>query len=133
MIKQSFRCNTCHKAFEMPKIYYEKHGLTTIPYEAVAICPHCNSDDFIIFDKEIEKIEVAERLLYAVSAFNRYYSSVKDMFGIGCKNVDFDEGYSILTEFINEIFSFITVGTEREIFKMHTKNDVEKILLYLKG
>ncbi len=133
MIKQIFRCNTCQKSFRNPKIYYEKHGLATVPYEAVAVCPHCNSDDFIIFDEVIEKIEVAERLLHAVSAFNRYYSNIKDIFGIACENCDFDEGYSILTEFINEIFSFIPVSTEREIFKMHTTNDVKRILLYLKG
>lgn len=133
MIKQTFRCNNCQKNFKMPKILYEKHNLDTPPYEKLAVCPKCGSTDFGSFDSAVEKIEVAEKLLTSVAAFNRYFDSIKDIFGSSCKNEDFNEGYEILTEFISEMFSFITVEKEREILNLSDQNDIQGILLYLKG
>lgn len=133
MIKRIFRCNTCEKAFNSPEFYEEAHGLDAPPYERVAVCPVCNSSDFILFERDIEKIAVAERLLPVVAAFNRYFEDIKDVFGVASVNNDFSEGYEMLTEFINEIFSFITVEKQREILKMNTQNDTQKVFLYLKG
>ena len=133
MIRQTLRCENCKRTFDIPKFYFEKHGLDAPPFERVAVCPHCRSDEFILFDTAVEKIEVAERLLMTIAAFNRYFDGLKKLFGATCENRDFDEGYAILTEFINEMFDFISVGTEREILKVQTKNDVERILHYLKG
>lgn len=133
MIKEVFRCNKCKRVFDVPNFYYEKHRLDTPPYEMVAICPKCNSSEFVSFDSAIEKIEVVERLLISIAAFNRYFDNLKNVFGTLSENKDFSEGYEILTEFIDEMFPFITVNTEKNIFKIKTQNDVERVLLQLIG
>ena len=133
MIRKAYRCNSCGKVFSTPQIYYETHNLDSPPYEREAICPKCQSLDFITFEPFVEKSEAAERLLNSIAAFNRYSDIIKNVFGNLSANRDFEEGYETLTEFISEMFSFITVDKEREIFNLKNQNDIQKILLYLKG
>ncbi len=43
-----FICCDCQCEFESPKKIIEKHSLDTGPYEAIYVCPFCNSNDFKI-------------------------------------------------------------------------------------
>ena len=38
-------CNNCGEVFDEPKIERETHGLDCPPYEAIAVCPHCEDTD----------------------------------------------------------------------------------------
>lgn len=133
MIKRAFRCCNCETVFANPEIYYETHGLDCPPYERVAVCPKCKSDNYNSFDLAVEKSEVAERLLFSIAAFNRYCEVIKRAFGNSIENENFEEGYENLSEFICEMFSFITADAERKIFTLKNNNDIQNFLLYLKG
>lgn len=133
MKNEKFFCKKCEKIFDEPKVYEEKHGLDTPPYERVAQCPMCRSDDFLKFDTVIEKIEIAEKLLPAVMSFNRYIDNLNDIFGDGVRNCDLDDGIETVVQLICEAFDFMNVQKQREIFEMKSENDVNKILMYLKG
>lgn len=132
-MNKAYRCETCKKIFNSPKFYEERHGLDSPPYERVAVCPNCQSDNFYLFETTVEKIEVAEKLLPVIAALNRYSDSIKDVFGIQADNPDFCEGINTINELLYEMFSFIPVETERKISRLHTANEVERVLFYLKG
>lgn len=133
VMSSKYRCDVCKKIFHTPRFYYEKHGLDNPPYERVAVCPNCNSENFCSFDTSIEKTEVAEKLLFAVAAFNRYSEKIKDIFGADAKNPDFCEGIDTINELLYEMFSFISVEAERKISGLQTVGEVERFLFYLKG
>lgn len=133
MNSKKFFCKGCHKLFDTPKIYEEKHGLDTPPYERVAVCPSCNSDDFLKFDTLIEKTEIAEKLLLAVMHFNRYGELIKDVFGNGADNADFCMGVELIAELISEMFDFIDSDAQKKILRMSSGNEAKRILMYLKG
>lgn len=133
MKNEKFFCKGCSRLFDAPKNYDEKHGLDEPPYERVAVCPVCRSDDFLKFDTVIEKIEVAEKLLPAVMHLNRYINVLKDIFGADIKNTDLADGAETVVELLNEAFDFMDVDMQRKIFEMKSENDVNKILMYLKG
>ena len=40
-----FKCKSCEKTFDAPKLRYITHGLDTPPYEAVSLCPLCGSSE----------------------------------------------------------------------------------------
>ncbi len=128
-----FRCNNCNREFETPHIYEEKHGLDNPPYERVAVCPDCKSDDFCLFNKSIDKIDVALKLLYAIAALNRFCYSINDLLGSDCRNSDLGEGIGSMLELTSEMFDFMPVEIEKAISKMQTKTEVERIFNYLKG
>lgn len=133
MMRKTYRCNVCNKKFENPKFYEEKHGLDSPPYERVAVCPHCKSGDFRLFDTFVEKIDVVEKVLRAIAALNRYRDSLKDIFGPDCDNPDFCEGFGEITELISELFDFIPIEIEKRILNAHSEKEIERILSYLKG
>ena len=133
MKNEKFFCKGCGRLFDTPIIYEEEHGLDSPPYERVAVCPLCRSDNFLKFETVIEKTEVAEKLLPAVIYFNRYISTLKDVFGTHIKNDDLDNGVETVVELISETFDFIDIDVQRQIFEMNSENDVNKILMYLKG
>lgn len=41
-----YYCNNCKKEFEEPIKKYERHGLSSPPYEAFYLCPFCSSTNF---------------------------------------------------------------------------------------
>ena len=133
MKNKRFFCNGCNRYFDEAKIYCETHGLDNPPYERVAVCPRCDSDDFIKFEPCIEKLEVAERLLTAVKSFNLHIGSLEDVFGIEMKNCELTDGVEMLIEFICEMFDFLNVDKVKKIFDMTTDNDLQGILKFLKG
>ena len=133
MIRKAYRCNNCGKVFSTPQIYYETHNLDSPPYERVAVCPHCKSGDFRLFDTFVEKIDVVEKVLRAIAALNRYRDSLKDIFGPDCDNADFCESFGEITELISELFDFIPIEIEKRILNAHSAKEIERILSYLKG
>ena len=133
MRNENFFCKGCNRLFDTPEIYDEKHGLDSPPYERVAVCPHCKSGDFRLFDTFVEKIDVVEKVLRAIAALNRYRDSLKDIFGPDCDNPDFCEGFGEITELISELFDFIPNEIEKRILKAHSEKEIERILSYLKG
>lgn len=133
MKNEKFFCKGCNRLFDTPRIYDEKHGLDAPPYERVAVCPVCCSDDFLKFDTVIEKTEVAEKLLPAVMHLNRYINTLKDVFGTHIKNIDLNDGVETVVELLYEMFDFMDVNMQRKVFEMNSENDVNKILRYLKG
>ncbi len=128
-----FFCNKCRSYFDEAKIYCEKHGLDNPPYERVAVCPKCESDDFLSSESRIEKIEIAERLLPAVKCFNLHIDSLEDVFGIDIKNCELTDGVEMLIEFICEIFDFLDVDIQKRILNMTTDNDLQRVLKCIKG
>lgn len=40
-----YYCTDCKKKFFDPKIYFERHGLDSPPYEKIMLCPYCESED----------------------------------------------------------------------------------------
>lgn len=133
MSNTNFRCNVCNKNFKVPAFYYEKHGLDTPPYEEVAICPICMASDFCEFETQTEKIDIAEELLNVVVSLNKYINSLKCVFGNRFENKDFSDGYERIIEIICDMFTFMNVEKQRELFKISGENDAEKFLLYLRG
>lgn len=128
-----YRCNECKKIFNIASSYEEKHGLDTPPYERIAVCPLCGAGDFDEYNITVEKIDIAEKLLPAIAALNRYWANIRDIYGEKSANSDFYEGISVLIEFMSELFPFISVETEKQISNMRTGNETERILLYLRG
>lgn len=39
-------CQDCKKEFEYVEVVFERHGLSTPPFERVKLCPFCHSDNF---------------------------------------------------------------------------------------
>lgn len=133
MINKRYRCNDCNKFFDDAFYYNETHGLDNPPYERVSVCPHCKSGNFLAFDFNIEKLEVAQKLLSCISSINRYVIKLGDMYGPHCKNEDLQYTADCLCEFINEMFSFASSSIEKKILGCSTYSDEEMILSYLKG
>lgn len=133
MKAERFFCKKCHRLFEKAKIYDEKHGLDAPPYERIAVCPICNGDDFLEHNTVIEKNEVAEKILPAIAAFNRFEKGLNNLLGNNAMNEDFKEGLGLITELISEMFCFIDSDVEKKFLRMESERDVDTVLLYLKG
>ena len=41
-----FYCSDCDFEFEKPYKLYEKHGMTSPPYELLSVCPNCKGTNF---------------------------------------------------------------------------------------
>lgn len=132
MKSKSFYCNRCHKFFNTPKIYCEKHGLDFPPYERVAVCPFCNCDDIARHNATIEKNEVVEKILPAVMYLNKHIYELKDIFGSGIKNENLFFGVEMIEEMIFEMFDFLDVPLQKKILKMKTEKELEEILIGLR-
>lgn len=133
MRNKKFFCSGCERIFDTPEYYDECHGLDSPPYERVAICPECRSDDFISFDTVTYKDEVVEKVLPAIAALNRLSGNLSDIFGNSMDNNDLNEGLGLLTELVCEMFYFMDVDIEKRLMNMSTDNDVDKLLMCLKG
>lgn len=133
MKSEIFFCVDCQKTFDIPTFFEEKHGLDSPPYERIAVCPKCRGNNFLKFDALIEKTEVAERLIPCIMSLNKYVNAIKDVFGLEVKNIDLDESVDILAEFINEMFCFVDSDVQRKIFEMDCEDDVQTILMHLRG
>lgn len=128
-----FFCNICHKSFKTPKSYYERHGLDSPPYEKVYICPTCSDTDFFSYNPLIEKLEVAEKALPAIMYLNKLQKDLNNIFGLGSKNDDLYEGINFIVDLVSEMFDFLEVDIQRKILKMDSEEELEKVLVYLKG
>ncbi len=133
MRNKKFFCLGCDRVFDTPEYYDESHGLDSPPYERVATCPECRSDDFITFDTVTYKDDVVEKVIPAIAALNRLSDNLNDVFGNKMNNDDLSEGLGLLTELVCEMFYFMDVDIEKRLMNMSTDNDVDKILMYLKG
>lgn len=133
MRNKKFFCFGCDRVFDTPEYYDESHGLDSPPYERVATCPECMSDDFITFDTVTYKDDVVEKVIPAIAALNRLSDNLNDVFGNKMNNDDLSEGLGLLTELVCEMFYFMDVDIEKRLMNMSTDNDVDKILMYLKG
>lgn len=133
MRNKKFFCFECERIFDTPEYYDESHGLDSPPYERVPICPNCNSDNFTSFDTVIEKDEVAEKILPAIAALNRLSDNLSDVFGSRMDNNDLSEGLGILIELVCEMYYFMDVDIEKRLLKMSSDNDVDRVLMCVKG
>ncbi len=133
MRNRKFFCRKCKRVFETPRFYEEKHGLDHPPYERIGVCWVCGSDDFLEFDTVIDKFEISERLLTAISALNRYCNALKDIYGNDFQNEDLSTGTEVLIELMGEVFDYMDCDMQNKLFKIVTQKDVEKFLLYLRG
>ena len=133
MRNKKFFCFGCDRIFDTPEYYDESHGLDNPPYERVPICPECKSDDFITFDTMVDKDTVAEKILPAIAALNRLSDNLNDVFGSGMDNDDLSQGIGLLVELVCEMFYFMDVDIEKRLMNMSTNNDVDRVLMYMKG
>lgn len=133
MRSEKFFCNRCKRYFDEMKIYEERHGLDTPPYERVAVCPECNGDDYFKFDCLIEKQDVAEKLLPIIMKLNRFYKSLTDIFGKNILNSDLSDSVEMSVELIVEMFDFLDIDIQKRILNMGNNAEMERIFMYLKG
>lgn len=129
-----FKCKDCGREFYDFSTYQETHGLDSGPYEDVAVCPECSSDDFTEWEPDIEKIEVASALVDVIVTLNHLHSELSDLFGKNFENEDLENARSISIEIIEEMYGdFISSATSKLLQNGTTDNDAEKILLKLEG
>lgn len=65
--------------------------------------------------------------------FNIYKNDLADLFGSKCNNENFNSGLDILCEIVSENFEFISLSMQQRLLNLTTRNDFERILIYLKG
>lgn len=128
-----FFCNNCKRFFCEPKRYEERHNLDAPPYEVIFVCSKCGSGDFCEFETDISKFEVVEGLLRVTAFINRYVENLKNLYGINLKNEELDEASGLINEMICEMFDYMDIDVKKKLFKIRTKNDVEQILVRLRG
>lgn len=130
---EKYYCKDCNKFFDNLNFREEKHGLDYPPYERIAVCTNCGSNNFVIHKNFIEKIDVAEIILPVAMYLNRYCNALKDIYGGSIKNEELNTSVEIIVEAIGEMFEFIDNDVDREIFKMSSENELQGILMRLKG
>lgn len=133
MKSNRFFCRRCKRYFDAPKYYEEKHGLEYPPYEKIAVCPKCESDDFSKFDSYIEKLEIVERMLPVIVKLNRYNNELMDVFGNKISNKNLSDSLEIIIELVIEMFDFLEVDMQRKIIKIDNDTDMKRIYTYLVG
>lgn len=133
MRSDNYFCNGCERFFAKEETRYETHGLDTPPYERYGVCPYCGSDNFCEFDAFTLKIDVAEDLLWVIMWLNKLGDGVCKIFGdeSNCKYLSLS--VSTLAEKIIETFYFIKVDMQKRILRLNDENELQRILLYLKG
>ncbi len=52
-----YKCESCGCKFVECDFVVETHGLSTPPYESIAVCPSCGSDNYDDFYEEDEEEE----------------------------------------------------------------------------
>ena len=124
MKNEKFYCKNCKRFFDETKSLEERHGLSSPPYEIIAICPFCSSDNFEGFDIKVEKGFITEKLLPAIMHLNKHLGAIKDVFGMNIENSDLEYGIEILIETIGEMFDFLDRGFQDDLFDMCTDYDV---------
>ena len=128
-----FKCTDCKHEFDTADVYEEHHGLDTPPYERIAVCPKCQSTEFVEWEPCIEKIEAARTLIYALTSLNRLQDNINDVF-TGFANEELENAQGLLFDFIIELYDdFISNTVSKKIIKASTKNDAELIMLELEG
>ena len=132
-MREEFFCNTCNNHFKMPKFYYEKRGFCYPPYERVAVCPICSGDDFTRMETSIEKIEVAERILYVILLLNRFTEQLEHIFGAKFRNSDLYNSVEILAEFMAEMFDYLDNDLQKQILNLNCEKSMDKIFMSLRG
>ena len=126
-------CKDCYKFFDNPNYSDEKHGLDSPPYERIPICTNCGSSNFVIHKNFIEKIDVAEIILPVAMYLNRYCNALKDIYGGSIRNEELSTSVEIIVEAISEMFEFLDNDVDREILKMSSESELQRILMRLKG
>ena len=132
-MSDTFFCRDCGSVFDTPSSYEETHGFEYGPYESVAICPYCNSDDFVEFEPSVEKIEVAEQIVPIILKLNNYVSELENLYGIEIKNSDLLDSIDNAAEFISDLYDFMDLDLQRKLLKMKSETEAEKILMSLSG
>ncbi len=133
MKSERFYCKSCKSFFDEPKFCEERHGLDSPPYEKVAICARCGGDDFVQHNSFVEKIEVAEKILSALMYLNKYCNALKDIYGISLKNDELNCSVEMMVEAICEMFDFLDNDGERQLFRLCSEGELQRILIRLKG
>ena len=133
MKNKKFYCKDCKRFFDNPIFLVEKHGLDCPPYERMAVCINCGSSNFVIHKNFIEKIDVAERILPVVMYLNRYCNALEDIYGSSIRNEELNASIENIVEAISEMFEFLDNDVDREIFKMSSESELQRILMRLKG
>lgn len=82
-----FVCLNCKSEFNDQKCISERHGLDTPPYETLAVCPYCGSEDFV----HAHYCNICEHVIY-----EKYYI-------INCKNIVCEKCYDKYRGDLDEI------------------------------
>ena len=133
MKRERFYCKECKRFFDKVKILEERHGLDNPPYERIAVCEVCGSDNFVKHNALVEKIEVVEKILPVVMYLNRYCNALKDIYGLGFRVVDVEDSLEIIIEAMGEMFECFDYVDLKKMFNACSENDIKKILMRLKG
>lgn len=133
MINEKFFCRDCHRYFDEPKFYEEKHGLDNPPYQSIPVCSVCGGDDFLKFNSFVEKIDVAEKLLPIIMTLNNLISSLKDIFGNEFRNDNLNFSIETAAEMISEMFEFLDADMQKRILAIDNDSKLNMVLRYIKG
>lgn len=133
MRNDMFFCRDCGDMFDTPSSYEERHGLDLAPYESVAICPHCGSDNFSEFESSVEIIEIAEHMVPMILGLNKYVNELENLYGTEIKNSNLLDCIDSSTEFLADLFDFMDIDLQRKLLKMKNENEADKMLMRLRG
>lgn len=115
-----YKCKDCGHTFRDPKFFEDENGVCN------AICPKCNSCEFIKFDTQIEKPEVLLTLLQIIRHANSFSENLKDIYD------DLDEIYGLTEELIKEMYGeFVTQQIANAVRQISSENDVQKLYIQL--
>ena len=67
-MRNKFICLSCEHEFDEPAVHEESHGLDTLPFETIYVCPNCGSSwcapavycdlcEHVILDKYIQTVD----------------------------------------------------------------------------
>lgn len=123
-----FRCQECNKTFRDPRFFTDEKG------EQNAVCPNCNSYEYVEFETTIAKDDVLTQLLEILRANNNYCDKIRDLYGISAQNDDLDDIYGLCVELIEEMYGdFVTPQIYNCLRHLRTDKDVQYITLMLEG
>lgn len=128
-----YKCEDCRKTFEYADTVKERHGLPEPPYEIIYVCPYCKSTAFSEYSPNIEKFDVAGKLLEGISDLHIFEKNLKKLLGENIKNENFDDALGVLSEFIIEMFPDISLETTKLIYSVTSDEEIDKILEGLEG
>ena len=129
-----YKCNNkkCGHIFEYAHTVKEIHNMNIPPFERIAVCPNCGSDDFSEIrnvDKRIDKIDVAQTVIPALAWLHNFRDRLLESTGIP---IDSDNDLNDnIWKLQDMLIDMVDPDTDKFIYSMRsakTDEDAEKCI-----